>query len=97
MVRARLVGIKAKGKGMEKGEAKMGHRVTSGKGQAQEDVGSSTLKHIILLFMDWGGIIDTRAAGAVANLIAKEGKSATLRLPSGEVRLISKNCSETVR
>ncbi|THU42698.1 hypothetical protein C4D60_Mb00t17820 [Musa balbisiana] len=30
--------------------------------------------------------------GAVAKLIAKEGKSATLRLPSGEVRLISKNC-----
>ncbi|KAF2907497.1 hypothetical protein DAI22_12g102000 [Oryza sativa Japonica Group] len=26
-----------------------------------------------------------RAAGAVAKLIAKEGKSATLRLPSGEV------------
>ncbi|KAH1039057.1 hypothetical protein J1N35_040800, partial [Gossypium stocksii] len=30
-------------------------------------------------------------------LIAKEGKSATLKLPSGEVRLISKNCSATVR
>jgi hypothetical protein len=27
------------------------------------------------------------AAGAVAKLIAKEGKSATLKLPSGEVRL----------
>uniref|UniRef100_A0A1Y3BWK4 Putative 50S ribosomal protein L2 protein n=1 Tax=Helianthus annuus TaxID=4232 RepID=A0A1Y3BWK4_HELAN len=38
----------------------------------------------------------TRAAGAVAKLIAKEGKSATLKLPSGEVRLISKNCSATV-
>ncbi|KAK6770094.1 hypothetical protein RDI58_032661 [Solanum bulbocastanum] len=37
-----------------------------------------------------------RAAGAVAKLIAKEGKSATLKLPSGEVRLISKNCSATV-
>ncbi|URE05601.1 ribosomal protein L2, partial [Musa troglodytarum] len=34
--------------------------------------------------------------GAVAKLIAKEGKSATLRLPSGEVRLISKNCLATV-
>ncbi|KAL8515020.1 hypothetical protein ACS0TY_013925 [Phlomoides rotata] len=32
----------------------------------------------------------------VAKLIAKEGKSATLKLPSGEVRLISKNCSSTV-
>nr|YP_011008964.1 ribosomal protein L2 [Asyneuma japonicum]WPV76217.1 ribosomal protein L2 [Asyneuma japonicum] len=37
-----------------------------------------------------------RAGGAVAKLIAKEGKSATLKLPSGEVRLISKNCSATV-
>jgi len=32
-----------------------------------------------------------RAAGAVAKLIAKEGKSATLKLPYREVRLISTN------
>ncbi|MBA0682636.1 hypothetical protein Goari_024337, partial [Gossypium aridum] len=31
-----------------------------------------------------------RAASAVVKLIAKEGKSATLKLPSGEARLISK-------
>ncbi|XLT82923.1 hypothetical protein HN873_004676 [Arachis hypogaea] len=31
-----------------------------------------------------------------AKLIAKEGKLATLKFPSGEVRLISKNCSATV-
>ncbi|XBI38244.1 hypothetical protein VPH35_123332 [Triticum aestivum] len=37
-----------------------------------------------------------RAAGAVAKLIAKEGKSAPLRLPSGEVRLVSQNCLATV-
>ncbi|GFP93276.1 50S ribosomal protein l2 plastid [Phtheirospermum japonicum] len=37
-----------------------------------------------------------RAAGAVAKLIAKDGKLATLSLPSGEIRLISKNCSTTV-
>ncbi|KAL8249503.1 hypothetical protein R6Q59_006371 [Mikania micrantha] len=37
-----------------------------------------------------------RAAGAVVKLIAKEGKSATFKLTSGEVRLISKNCSATV-
>ncbi|MBA0605720.1 hypothetical protein Godav_018262, partial [Gossypium davidsonii] len=34
--------------------------------------------------------------GAVAKLIAKEGKSAKLKLPSEEVRLISKNCLATV-
>ncbi|MBA0648014.1 hypothetical protein Goklo_015805 [Gossypium klotzschianum] len=43
----------------------------------------------------WGGKL-ARAAGAVAKLIIKEGKSATLKLPSREVRSISKNCSTTV-
>ena len=42
-----------------------------------------------------GGQLD-RAASAVAKLIAKEGKSATLKLPSGEVCLIPKNCLATV-
>nr|QYB22023.1 ribosomal protein L2 [Pherosphaera fitzgeraldii]BBF91037.1 ribosomal protein L2 [Pherosphaera fitzgeraldii] len=37
-----------------------------------------------------------RAAGAVAALIAKESGLATIRLPSGEVRLISENCSATI-
>nr|YP_009270358.1 ribosomal protein L2 [Erodium rupestre]AHF21116.1 ribosomal protein L2 [Erodium rupestre]AHG24652.1 ribosomal protein L2 [Erodium foetidum subsp. foetidum] len=37
-----------------------------------------------------------RAAGAVARLIAKEGKSAALKLPSGEVHLLAQNCSATV-
>nr|YP_011031810.1 ribosomal protein L2 [Huperzia selago]WRB00921.1 ribosomal protein L2 [Huperzia serrata f. longipetiolata]WRB01008.1 ribosomal protein L2 [Huperzia selago] len=37
-----------------------------------------------------------RAAGTAAKLIAKEGRLATSRLPSGEVRLISQNCLATV-
>lgn len=37
-----------------------------------------------------------RVAGVVAKLIAKEGKSTTLRLQYGEVRLISKNYLATV-
>nr|YP_009732820.1 ribosomal protein L2 [Buxbaumia aphylla]QHU77162.1 ribosomal protein L2 [Buxbaumia aphylla] len=37
-----------------------------------------------------------RTAGTVAKLIAKEGKLATLRLPSGEVRLVSQNCLATI-
>jgi large subunit ribosomal protein L2 len=37
-----------------------------------------------------------RAAGSVAQIVAKEGDFATLRLPSGEVRLISLNCWGTV-
>ena len=37
-----------------------------------------------------------RSAGAVAKLIAKEGNLATLRLPSGEIRLISQNSLATI-
>nr|YP_010004133.1 ribosomal protein L2 [Myurella julacea]QNR01254.1 ribosomal protein L2 [Myurella julacea] len=37
-----------------------------------------------------------RTAGAVAKLIAKEGQLATLRLPSGEVRLVSQNSLATI-
>ncbi|PNT12338.2 hypothetical protein POPTR_011G074401v4 [Populus trichocarpa] len=55
----------------------------------------STAIHNIEITLGRGGQL-ARAAGVVAKLIAKEGKSATLKLPSGEVRLISKNCSATV-
>jgi large subunit ribosomal protein L2 len=42
------------------------------------------------------GVQLARVAGAVAELITKEDRSATLRLPSREVCLISKNCSATI-
>ncbi|KAL6557734.1 60S ribosomal protein L2A [Orobanche minor] len=54
-----------------------------------------TAIHNIEITLGKGGQL-VRAAGAVAKLIAKEGKWATLKLPSGEVRLISKNCSATI-
>nr|YP_010392293.1 ribosomal protein L2 [Campanula pallida]UPX07901.1 ribosomal protein L2 [Campanula pallida] len=54
-----------------------------------------TAIHNIEIALGKGGQL-ARAGGAVAKLIANEGKSATLKLPSGEVRLISKNCSATV-
>jgi large subunit ribosomal protein L2 len=37
-----------------------------------------------------------RSAGSVIQLVAKEGPFATLRLPSGEIRLVSRNCWATV-
>src|SRR2546426_1865627 len=37
-----------------------------------------------------------RSAGAQAQLLAKEGERATLKLPSGEVRLVSLACMATV-
>nr|YP_009969703.1 ribosomal protein L2 [Beilschmiedia obtusifolia]QNE86810.1 ribosomal protein L2 [Beilschmiedia obtusifolia] len=59
------------------------------------DMPLGTAIHNIEITLGKGGQL-ARAAGAVGKLIAKEGKSVTLRLPSGEVRLISKNCSATV-
>ncbi|XP_047320380.1 50S ribosomal protein L2, chloroplastic [Impatiens glandulifera] len=59
------------------------------------DMPLGTAIHNIEITLGKGGQL-ARAAGAVAKLIAKEGKLATLKLPSGEVRLISKNCSATV-
>jgi large subunit ribosomal protein L2 len=37
-----------------------------------------------------------RSAGSSAQLIAREGKYATLRMPSGEMRMISVECKATV-
>ncbi|KAB2035887.1 hypothetical protein ES319_D04G183900v1 [Gossypium barbadense] len=54
-----------------------------------------TVIHNIEITLGRGGQL-ARAVGVIAKLIAKEGKLATLKLPSGEVRLISKNCSATV-
>jgi large subunit ribosomal protein L2 len=37
-----------------------------------------------------------RSAGSFAQLVAKEGEAAQLRLPSGEIRIVSINCMATV-
>ena len=57
------------------------------------DMPLGTAIHNIEITLGKGGQL-ARAAGAVAKLIAKEGKSATLKLPSGEVRLISKTAQQ---
>ncbi|KAL5560180.1 hypothetical protein UlMin_036391 [Ulmus minor] len=54
-----------------------------------------TTIHNIEITLGKGGQL-AREVGAVAKLIAKEGKSVTLKLHYGEVRLIPKNCSATV-
>ncbi|KAG8502524.1 hypothetical protein CXB51_000109 [Gossypium anomalum] len=59
------------------------------------DMPLGTTIHNIEITLGRGGQL-TRAAGAVAKLIAKEGKSVILKLPSREVHLISKNCSAIV-
>ncbi|MBA0854515.1 hypothetical protein Goshw_001029, partial [Gossypium schwendimanii] len=52
--------------------------------------------HNIEITLGRGGQL-ARAVGAFAKLIAKERKSATLKLPSMEVHLIFKNCSAIVK
>ena len=51
--------------------------------------------HNIELYAGKGGQL-VRSAGNSAQLMAKEGKYATLRLPSGEMRLVPLNCRETI-
>ena len=54
-----------------------------------------TMVHNIELYPGHGGQM-VRSAGNGAQLMAKEGKYATLRLPSGEMRMVSMNCRATV-
>jgi large subunit ribosomal protein L2 len=54
-----------------------------------------TLVHNVELQIGRGGQI-VRSAGSFAQVLAKEGEYVTLRLPSGEVRMVHKNCSATI-
>lgn len=54
-----------------------------------------TLVHNIELKVGRGGQL-VRAAGTAAQLLAKEGDYAQIRLPSGEVRLVRQECYATI-
>ena len=54
-----------------------------------------SIVHNVELTLGKGGQI-ARAAGAYAQLIAKEGDFVTLKLPSNEVRLVNKRCYATL-
>ncbi len=54
-----------------------------------------TMVHNVELQAGKGGQL-VRAAGAAAQLLAKEGDYAQLRLPSGEVRLVRQMCYATI-
>jgi large subunit ribosomal protein L2 len=60
-----------------------------------KDIPVGSLIHNIELRPGKGGQL-ARSAGAVAQLMAKEGSYAHVRLPSGEVRLIHINCRATL-
>ncbi len=54
-----------------------------------------TLVHNVEMLPGRGGQM-VRSAGAAAQLMAKEGKYATLRLPSGEMRMVLQRCKATI-
>ena len=60
-----------------------------------ENIPVGTIVHNIEMNPGKGGQI-ARSAGIFAQLMAKEGKYATLRMPSGEMRLILLKCRATI-
>jgi len=54
-----------------------------------------TMIHNIELYPHGGGQM-VRSAGTAAQLMAKEGKHANLRMPSGEMRLVLQECRATI-
>ena len=60
-----------------------------------KDIPVGTLIHNIELYPGKGAQL-VRSAGNSAQLMAKEGKYATLRLPSGEMRMVPLNCRATI-
>jgi large subunit ribosomal protein L2 len=60
-----------------------------------KDIPMGTQIHNVELNEGHGGQI-VRSAGAYAQLMAKEGRYAQVKLPSGEVRLIPLNCKATI-
>ncbi|VAW23029.1 LSU ribosomal protein L2p (L8e) [hydrothermal vent metagenome] len=82
---------------------KVGQKVISGKG-ATPDVGNSMLLSEIPLgttiscieLHPGQGAVLARSAGSFAQLMARDGKYATIKLPSGETRLILVTCSATI-
>ncbi len=77
--------------------------ILSGKGVAPEvgnclplaEIPLGTIIHNIELKPGKGGAM-ARSAGTYAQLVAKEGKYATLKLPSGEMRLVLAVCTATI-
>ena len=82
---------------------KVGQSIVSGEG-ATPDVGNSMLLSQIPLgttiscieLHPGQGAVLARSAGSFAQLMAREGKYATVKLPSGETRLILLTCMATI-
>ncbi|MBB6611372.1 50S ribosomal protein L2 [Pontibacter sp. Tf4] len=81
----------------------VGTVIVSGPGIAPEignclplsDIPLGTIIHNIELQPGQGAVL-ARSAGSYAQLVAREGRYATIKLPSGELRMVLVNCSATV-
>ena len=81
----------------------VGQKLVSGPGSAPEvgnalplsEIPLGTIVHNIELRPTKGGVL-ARSAGAYAQLVAREGKYATIKLPSGEMRMVLSTCLATV-
>ena len=69
--------------------------IKPGNAMALKDMPVGTVVHNIELKPGKGAQL-VRSAGVSAQLMAKEGKNALLRLPSGEMRYVSINCKATI-
>ncbi len=82
---------------------KVGDIITSGKKaeinvgntKALKDIPEGTFIHNIEMTKGHGAAL-ARSAGAIAQILAKEGAYAHVKLPSGEVRLINLECFATI-
>ncbi len=72
-----------------------GTEVRVGNSMPLQNVPLGTMVHNVELYPGRGGQL-VRAAGASAQVLAKEGDYVTLRLPSGEMRLVYKTCMATI-
>ena len=72
-----------------------GADIKSGNALKLADIPVGTVVHAIELKPGRGAQI-ARAAGISAQVMAKEGAYATLKMPSGEMRLVSVNCKATI-
>ncbi len=81
----------------------VGQTVVSGTGAAPElgnclplaEVPLGTVVHAIELYPGQGAVM-ARSAGSYAQLLAREGKYAILKLPSGETRMVLTTCRATI-
>jgi large subunit ribosomal protein L2 len=72
-----------------------GSDITVGNALPLRAIPTGTTVHNVELQPGRGGQMG-RSAGAAIQLVAKEGDRATLRLPSGEMRMVSTECRATV-